>query len=342
VETPEPNRQFETDAISARLWLLALVRAAQLQRWAAFKGRGAMMRCIAVLAVGLFVASCQSVTPRTWDLPAGVKAAKVNGYEMAYIERGAGIVVILVHGSLSDYRSWAAQMEPFGTSYRAISVSLRHYYPERWDGSGQSFSIRQHAEDLASFIKELSSGKVHMVAHSRGADVALRIASAHPELLRSLVLVEPAPLDSLMPKTPAGDAAAARRREQLAGTMARFQKGDIDGGLEHFVELNTGPGTWKKAAELQKQVWRDNAWPLKHLEADAVEPFTCGDANKISVPVLLVGGEKSPPIFGLMLNSLQPCFARQERVTIPNASHIMARTHPQLFNAAVLAFLARN
>jgi len=33
VETPEPNRQFETDAMSARLWLLALVRAAQLQRY---------------------------------------------------------------------------------------------------------------------------------------------------------------------------------------------------------------------------------------------------------------------------------------------------------------------
>jgi hypothetical protein len=32
VETPEPNRQFETHAMSARLWLLALARAAQLQR----------------------------------------------------------------------------------------------------------------------------------------------------------------------------------------------------------------------------------------------------------------------------------------------------------------------
>jgi esterase len=300
-----------------------------------------MLRRYTICLVAFLIASCQSVTPRTWELPAGVKAVQVNGYEMAYVEQGAGVPVILVHGSLSDYRSWASQLEPFSASYRAISVSLRHYYPERWDGSGQSFSIRQHAEDLASFIKRLNSGKVHMVAHSRGADVALRMASVHPQLLRSLVLVEPAPFDSLMPKTPAGDAAAARRREQLAGTLARFEKGDIDGGLEYFVELNTGPGTWKKAAELQKQVWRDNAWPLKNLEADAEEPFTCGDANKIGVPVLLVGGEKSPPIFGLMLNSLQPCFARQERITIPNASHIMARTHPQPFNAAVLAFLAR-
>jgi pimeloyl-ACP methyl ester carboxylesterase len=87
-------------------------------------------------------------------------------------------------------------MEPFGASYRTISVSLRHHYPERWNGSGEDFSIRQHGEDLASFIKRLDSGPVHLVGHSRGGDVALRIAKTHPELLRSLVLVDPAPLDS--------------------------------------------------------------------------------------------------------------------------------------------------
>ncbi len=301
-----------------------------------------MLRRYAVLMVVFLVASCQSITPRTWQLPAGVKALQVNGYEMAYVERGAGIPVVLVHGSLSDYRSWAPQMEPFSASYRTISLSLRHYYPERWDGSGKDFSIRQHAEDLVSFIKTLNSGPVHMVAHSRGGDVALRMASTHPELLRSLVLIEPAPLDSLMPKTPAADAAAVRRKEQLTGTLERFQKGDIDGGLEFFLDLNIAPGTWKNGAAPQKQVWRDNAWPLRNLEADAKDPFTCADAGRINVPVLLVSGEKSPPIFGIMLNALQPCFSRQGRVTIPNASHTMARTHSQAFNTAVLGFLARH
>ena len=296
----------------------------------------------ALLMVVFLVASCHSITPRTWELPAGVRAVQVNGYEMAYVERGAGVPLILVHGSLIDYRSWVAQMEPFGASYRTISVSLRHHYPERWNGSGEDFSIRQHGEDLASFIKRLDSGPVHLVGHSRGGDVALRIAKTHPELLRSLVLVDPAPLDTLMPRTAAGDAAAVRRKEQITGALARFQKGNIDGGLEFFLDLNIAPGTWKNTAEPQKQVWRDNAWSLKSLEADAKEPFTCADASKINLPVLLVSGEKSPPVFGLMLNALQPCFPRQERVTISNASHIMHRSHSQAFNAAVFGFLARH
>jgi len=41
-----------------------------------------------------------------WALPAGVAAVDVNGYPMACVERGAGQTIVLVHGSLSDYRYW--------------------------------------------------------------------------------------------------------------------------------------------------------------------------------------------------------------------------------------------
>jgi len=302
-----------------------------------------MLRRHALLMVVFLVASCQSITPRTWELPAGVKAVQVNGYEMAYIEQGAGVPVILVHGSLGDYRFWAPQMESFSVRYRTFSPSLRHNYPERWNGSGDDFSIRQHAEDLAAFIKWLNVGPVHLVAYSRGADVALRLANTHQELLRSVVLADPAPLDSLMPRTPIADAAAERRKDQLTRTLARFRQGDIDGGLEIFLDMNNVPGYWKNAPASAKQVFRDNPWSIKNLIVDAQEPFTCADAGKINVPVLLVTGEKSPPIFGVMHDALQPCLTRQEgRVTIPNAPHGFPRTHSQAFNAAVLGFLARH
>lgn len=302
-----------------------------------------MLRRYAVFLVASLIASCQSVTPRTWELPAGVKAVQVNGYEMAYVERGAGVPLILVHGSLADYRFWAPQMESFSAHYRTFSPSLRHSYPERWNGSGDDFSIRQHAEDLASFINWLNVGPVHLVAYSRGGDIALRLAKTHQELLRSVVLADPAPLDSLMPRTPVADAAAERRKDQITRTLERFRQGDIDGGLEIFLDMNNVPGYWKNAPASAKQVFRDNPWSIKNLVVDAQEPITCADVGKINVPVLHVTGEKSPPIFGVMLDALQSCLTRQERrVTIPNAPHGMPRTHSQAFNAAVLGFLARH
>jgi pimeloyl-ACP methyl ester carboxylesterase len=217
---------------------------------------------------------------------------------------------------------------------------LRHFYPDRWNGQGNDFSIRQHAADLASFIKQLNSGPVHLVAHSRGGDVALTMAKTHPTLIRSMVLVDPAPYDSLLPSSPASDAIAARRKDQVTRTLEQYQRGDIDRGLEIFIDLAVAPGTYKNAPAPLKQTWRDNAWSIKNLLTDAQEPFSCADAGTIDLPVLLVTGEKSPPIYGLMLNGLQSCLPRQEKATIPNASHGMARTHSGPFNSTVLPFLA--
>ena len=68
-----------------------------------------------------------------------VKTVRVNNYDMAYVERGSGVPLILVHGSLSDYRTWLPLMAELSETNRTIAISLRHYYPEQWDGKGDDF-----------------------------------------------------------------------------------------------------------------------------------------------------------------------------------------------------------
>ena len=97
-----------------------------------------------------------------------LKLITINGYEISYLDQGDGFPVIFVHGSLGDYRSWGNQTEYFSKKYRTIALSLRHGYPETWNGKGGHFSIRQHAQDLSEFIKNLNIGPVHLVGHSRG------------------------------------------------------------------------------------------------------------------------------------------------------------------------------
>ena len=89
-----------------------------------------------------------SYLPPKWSIPADVKWIEVNGYPMAYQDRGAGPPLVLVHGSFCDYRIWPDQLEPFSKKHRVLSVSLRHYFPELWDGVGNDFSFAQHAEDV--------------------------------------------------------------------------------------------------------------------------------------------------------------------------------------------------
>ena len=283
----------------------------------------------------------RSHTPfRNWELPPGVKTLPVDNYPMAYVETGTGTPLVLVHGSANDYRAWTMQMEAFGASYRTIAVSLRHFYPERWDGGGGDFSVSRHAEDLAAFIKKLKAGPVHMVGHSRGADVALIMAKNHCELLQSVVLADPAPLEGLLRGTAAVKAELARRSATVRRSLDRFLQGDVDGGLEIFIDAMSSPGKWKTLPENARQIRRDNFWSLKSLVADMKTPFDCANAGRIDVPVLLMTGEKSPRLYGMMCEVLGACLKLGQGMTLPDAAHGMNRENPEKFNAGVLAFLA--
>ncbi|MFO7604476.1 MAG: hypothetical protein R6X06_11780, partial [Gammaproteobacteria bacterium] len=61
------------------------------------------------------------------ELQPEVNVMRVNNYEMSYVEHGSGAPLVLVHGALSDYRTWLPLLKEFGEGNRTIAVSLRHY-----------------------------------------------------------------------------------------------------------------------------------------------------------------------------------------------------------------------
>jgi len=134
----------------------------------------------------------------------------VDGYPIAYAEAGSGAPIVMVHGTLGDQRSFAGQMEAFGAQYHAMAISLRHCWPDKWREDGD-FTIARHTADVAGFIRALGKGRVHLIGHSRGGHIAFRVAQHHPELLASVVLLEPGgELDeSLGGAPPAGNQASA-------------------------------------------------------------------------------------------------------------------------------------
>ena len=292
------------------------------------------------VAIALLSAAAAQTQARTWELPAGAKVLNVNGYDMAFVERGAGQPIILVHGALSDFRSFSAAMEPLSQSHRVIAVSLRHYYPERWDGKGETFSLRQHESDVAAFIRALGAGPVHLVGHSRGGSVALLVASTHPELIRTITIGEGG---GNLPAFEAADPASIEKIKRAIERSANtFEQGNVDDGLASFIDEVSGPGAWKAAPEPIRQVFRDNAWTLKGQGNDMSDPYSCADANRISVPVLLLSGEKSGQLYAKMTAAIESCLKRSDRAVVANAGHPFPRQNPGGFAEAIVTFVSKN
>jgi pimeloyl-ACP methyl ester carboxylesterase len=190
---------------------------------------------------------------------------------------------------------------------------------------------------VAGFIRALGKGRVHLIGHSRGGHIAFRVAQHHPELLASVVLLEPGgELDeSLGGAPPAGNQASAFGRG-----AALIAEGKIEEGLTVVAEHTGGPGAWEKRSEARKTVNRDNATTLLGQIKEQRKPYARAEAAGITTRTLLVGGDQSQPQFGRILDALEGVMPNARRVTITRAAHSVQADNAADFNAEVLKFLA--
>jgi esterase len=262
----------------------------------------------------------------------------VNGYDMSYAEAGQGVPLVLIHGSLCDYRYWGLQIPALSKGHRVVAVSLRHCYPERWDGTGSDYTCAQHAADVGELIATLGGGAVHLLGHSRGGYVAFTVARQFPERVRSLTLADPGGEldDSLGGASPASAPLAA----MFGDCAASIKAGDIDGALARFNEVINGPGSWEKMPAFGKTMMRDNAYTLIGQMAEGRLPFSRAAIQEIRAPTLVVNGARSPAFFHRIGDAMAAYLRDGRRLSIDGAGHPMNAEQPNAFNTAVLEFLA--
>ncbi|MDO8968885.1 alpha/beta fold hydrolase [Algoriphagus sp.] len=113
---------------------------------------------------------------------------EVNGVNLFYQEKGTGKeTIIFSHGLLWSHKMFQAQIDFFSQNYRVIAYDHR--------GQGQSevkgpFDMETVAEDAAALIQKFCKEPIHFAGLSMGGFVGMRLASRHPELLKSLILLE--------------------------------------------------------------------------------------------------------------------------------------------------------
>jgi esterase len=280
-----------------------------------------------------------SYLPPKWSIPAGVRWIEVNGYPLAYQDSGAGPPLVLVHGSFCDYRIWPEQLESFSKQHRVLNISLRHYFPELWDGVGSDFSFVQHADDVGTFIQKLNLGPVHLLGVSRGGAVVIEVAKKYPAFIRTLILVD-ASARLELPETEENLKAISFRQKLFSDLRKDVATGDVEGGTARFINRLIGPGSWESLSAERKNECLQN---ISTAIVDDPLPLTTDEElRNFKFPVLMLNGEKSPPMYGVLISEMQKRGNFDPPVIIQSAGHAMNAQNPKAFNEAVLTFTSEH
>lgn len=280
---------------------------------------------------------------------------EVRGTTLFYTERGEGEPVVFVHGSISDYRTWAFQLGPVGERHRAIAYSRRYHWPNAPVAADGVSDMDTAVEDLAALLRSLDAAPAHLVGNSFGAFTSLVLAHRHPELVRSLVLEEPPaiPLVIGQPPRPARILASLLRRPRVTldvlafganvirPATALYARGDDEAAMLRFVYGVLGREAYEALPEARREQMRANisSHAAEFRAQGGFSTLTADDVRRVTVPTLLLTGERSPRFLvrlSRMLEGLLPsCSVR----TIPGASHAMHEENAGATNDAILSFL---
>lgn len=156
--------------------------------------------------------------------------AQLRSVRQHYYEYGHGDqVLVFVHGFQASGRIWqlVCELLPADT-YRCIAPDNRGAGQTDAPASEDAYGCKPFADDLYELVTQLGLRDFVLIGHSMGGATAMQFAVDHPELLRALVLVDPADPDGIAPDgtdiEAAIEARMAARRAGRQGTAALIEQ----------------------------------------------------------------------------------------------------------------------
>ena len=262
----------------------------------------------------------------------------VGDARLAVHTSGSGRPLVLLHAFPLDHEMWRRQAE-LDESLRLIVPDLR--------GFGASAgtvpeSIAELADDVAGILDALHVAEPAVVCGvSMGGYVAQHVASRHPDRVAALVLVD----TKLEADTPEARAA----RTDLAGKVGRVGQAILADAM--IPRLFAVPATTASAAAkarhaenlavVDAMIRRQRVETIQAaLAALGERPDMIEAMQRVGVPTLLIVGAEDQITPPACLEAAEQVIPNARLLIVPHAGHLVPLEAPEVFNHAVLEFLA--
>ncbi len=269
--------------------------------------------------------------------------ASVNGIRMHYVIGGHGNPVVLLHGWPETWYEWHKIMPALAKNYTVIAPDLRGLGDSSKPSTG--YDGNTTAEDIYQLVSQLGLGqKIYLVGHDVGVHAAYSYASAHPNNVSKLVILDvPVPgfyppgfkhccwwfsLHQL-PDLPEA-LTAGKEREYLSWFYTTFAynpyaitQADVDEYVRHY----SAPGGMRAGFEYYR------AFPITE-EQNKVHASV-----KLPMPVLALGGEYAGR--NAALTSMKSLATNVSGGIVPLSGHWIAEERPDFLIKELTKFFSK-
>lgn len=230
-------------------------------------------------------------------------------------------------------------MESLSKSYRVLAPDLYGYGKSPEWPPDRELLLEDEIELFAPVLH--SAQTFHLIGHSYGGLVALKLALMDPSRIASLIVYEPTCFFLLADR--AGFEAFWQEIAEIREETSRLvDAGDPEASAQLFVEYWVGPGAWSKTPEPARATVVKGMQKVRSEWANGLDrPFPTASFSSLDMPALFLTGSRTTAAARAVVQVLCGLVPHAEVIELPDLGHMGPITHSDAVNSAVSAFLER-
>ncbi len=256
--------------------------------------------------------------------------ANILGTSIFYEVAGDGLPVVFVHGLGGTGNVWHAQRSCLSKSCKVITLDLPG--SGRSEKKERSFTMERWADQVAALTDHLQLDKFVLVAHSMSTILAQKCAAKHGQRISGLVLCGP-----LTELPPAGKEAFVKRAESVQKEGMLAVADSVLAGALTAATREANP----VLAGLYREMLLANDPPSYAAQCHAlIDGSARADQAAIRCPTIILLGDQDAVTPLSMSRAIAGAIPSCKLKIIPATAHLTMAERPELFNAALVEFLA--